>query len=96
MSLSARAIAISGLGFGAAFTAVNGLKEQIQLFISTGGGKLKPRKKTQPRPAWLKPVVWALEDEEIIQPDIVVADVALLARKRRQREEQELLLLRAI
>ena len=86
---------VGSASFSISATATLTDQEQPQL-ATAGGGKLNPRKKIKPRPAWLKPVAWALEDEENIQPDIVVADVALMARKRRQREEQELLLMRAI
>lgn len=87
-----------GNSWGAAFgSAWGALLNQPPVVIHAGGGEIRPRKKTQPRPAWLKPIAWALEDDEIKpQADIQVGDVALLARKRRQREEQELLLLRSL
>ena len=102
MSLSARAIAIGGLGFGAALTAVNGLKDFSQQTISTGGGVIKPRQPillTKPRPAWMPPILWALPVDELQNPLIdstTVGDVELMIRKRlmrRQKDEQELLLL---
>lgn len=103
MSLSARAIAVGGLGFGAALTAVNGLRDVVQQVISlSGGGIFKPRKPTllsKPRPAWMPPILWALPLDEQNNPLIestTVGDAALYIRKRlqrRQKDEAELLML---
>lgn len=102
MSLSARAIAVGGIGFGAALTAVNGLRDVVQQVISAGGGIFKPRKPTlliKPRPAWMPPILWALPLDEQNNPLIestTVGDAALYIRKRlhrRQKDEAELLML---
>jgi hypothetical protein len=103
MSLSARAIAISGLGFGAALTAVAGLRDVVTQAISTGGGLFtarKPKPLIKPRPAWMPPILWALPLDENDNPLIestTVGDVELFIRHRlmrRRKDEAELLLLR--
>lgn len=86
---------------GALYTTAQVVEPPVVVVVA-GGGEIKPRKPTKPRPLWMPSVIWAipLDDDEKpitqISPDAIVGDAALLLRKRRKKEEAELLLLRSL
>lgn len=91
-----------GSAFGAAFGNAWGLLTAPAPEVVKTGGVIKPRQPillTKPRPAWMPPILWALPIDELQNPLIdstTVGDVELMIRKRlmrRQKDEQELLLL---
>lgn len=101
--LSARAIAMQGLGFGPLYVSMHGLVPVLEPAVSASGGSGGGgaySSATISMSEWLRRIerraLDALKAEAVAEPQAAAVDaraVASAARTRRRRAEEELLLL---